>query len=587
MRKKMFLTLFCGLSIIFFISYCLIYIIFRSTLMNEIEQKQANLLAFNETIFTNYVDSFNMVPFQLINDEEFGKALNTDSPVYLKMFRAKVLIRKKFEKYLNQLLYSSSITCSFTFYLQKSIPLANYFDSQTLSDNSEMLTSQVYSTEAISQEEWYQRTMSVTWSPYFFLNEHTDELCYAKCIQNYYQQKPSKEGIGVIIIRIPVDSLFDKLSLESITPHSSIFLINEDDKILYQSGEPIENILTSDLTACGNERYSRTMKLASKKYIINTVSVNDDLFLTLLTPFSDIEAMARHSLRTYIWFSIFTYLIVILILYVISKKITAPVISFAHLMGKVEDSRTFDISRLSEFRDAELQVLCNSFLELIHRENTLIEQIYEENRAKRAAVLHALQAQINPHFLYNALDVVSWMALSRKNDDIADVISSIANLMHYSISHPDDTVSLRKELDNIQEFIRIYQLECPIEIQLNILVPDETILLQIQIPKFILQPLIENAILHNPDITSLLIEVHIKQSPEQLSITVIDNGSGADPEKLNAFLCYEETDLKVSNGFGIRNVNERIQLHYSNNSCLSYKKDLDGRLMAIITLFYP
>ena len=222
-------------------------------------------------------------------------------------------------------------------------------------------------------------------------------------------------------------------------------------------------------------------------------------------------------------------------------------------------------------------------MEEIHDPGKLMDQIIEENRQKRTAMLHALQAQINPHFLYNALDMVSWHALSKGEDSIADIVSSISNLMHYSISRPDSTASLSREIENIREFIRIYQMERPCDIQL---IPDFSPEQadQIPIPKFTLQPLVENSILHNANLDHLTIRIQIHRQPDCTEISVTDDGIGADPEQLNAFLRYENTSLTVSSGFGIRNVNERLQLHFGNNSHLSYQKDSDGHLTASLFL---
>ncbi len=190
-----------------------------------------------------------------------------------------------------------------------------------------------------------------------------------------------------------------------------------------------------------------------------------------------------------------------------------------------------------------------------------MENRIRDEQEKMNLEIKMLQAQINPHFLYNALDSVSWLALSKREDAIADIVSSISNLMHYSISQPDALAALGQELDNIREFIRIYQLERSSDITLSVSAPEE-LLSSVRIPKFTLQPLVENAVLHNPDLPSLEIVLDIRLSSGVFLITVTDDGCGADPEKLNAFLRYEETDLKVSSGFGIRNVNERLQLHY-------------------------
>ena len=107
---------------------------------------------------------------------------------------------------------------------------------------------------------------------------------------------------------------------------------------------------------------------------------------------------------------------------------------------------------------------------------------------------------------------------------------------------------------------------------------------QIPIPKFTLQPLVENSILHNTESENLTILIRIAKLSDSIEISVTDDGAGANPDQLNAFLHYEDTSLTVSSGFGIRNVNERLQLHFGNNSHLSYQKDSDGHLTASLFL---
>ncbi len=576
MRKKIFLILCGTLSVVFFVSYFLIYVIFRSVLYQEIEQQQTNLQAYNETIFTSYIDSFGMVPFQLVSDEEIGAVLNTDSDISLDMFRARELLRKKFSSYLSRQLFSFNLDCRFLLYLNDELPLAAHCDAYTLSEQVQSRTSNVYSSRKVDSEDWYLRTLKTNWSPYFFLNEETNELCYARCAWNYYLKSSIRHDIGVVVIAIPQEAFLEKLTLEVATPDSSVLLTNEYGDILYASGD-----VPAALLSANTPGLSSSQTLLQKQYLVSTTSVNNDLFLTFLTPHRTIEAMVRKALLPYLLFAAFTLSALIVILYLLSRQITAPVISLAALIGTIEDTRAFDTELLSSYQDVELKVLCQSFTDLIKRENELVDRIIRESHARRTAMLQALQAQINPHFLYNALDIVSWLALNKNEDSIADIVSSISNMMHYSISHPDALSTLQQELDNIREFIRIYRLERPSDIVLTISASDEH-LSRLQIPKFTLQPLVENAVLHNPDQTALTITVTVCVLPEGFRITVTDDGAGADPEKLNAFLHHEETDLKVSNGFGIRNVNERLQLHYGNDSCLSYEQTKKGQLAAIL-----
>jgi len=580
MRRKIFITLCSVLSAVFLISYLLIFFLFRSVLFQEIRQQQVNLQKYNETIFTSYIDSFSMVPFQLVNDEEIGELASTNNSSYLDMFRARELLRKKFNNYLNQQLFTSNLDCRILFYLNDTLPMDSYCDAYTLSEHVALRTCQVYSSRLVKDQEWYKRTEKITWSPYFFINKDTDELCYSKYVYNYAINS-SSEGIGTVVIAIPENTFLEKISAGSITPNSRFFLSNEYQELLYASSEVSDSLFLSALSKSSGQILRDST--SHERYLVSTSSVNQDLFLTFLTPLSDIEQIVITALFPYILFVLIAFFLLICVLYLLSRKITEPIISLADLISTIEDTRTFQTQRFSVYHDAELQVLCHSFTALIQRENLLLDQIIEENRQKRTAMLHALQAQINPHFLYNALDMVSWHALSKGEDSIADIVSSISNLMHYSISRPDSTASLSREIENIREFIRIYQMERPCDIQLILdFSPEQAD--QIPIPKFTLQPLVENSILHNANLDHLTIRIQIHRQPDCTEISVTDDGVGADPEQLNAFLRYENTSLTVSSGFGIRNVNERLQLHFGNNSHLSYQKDSDGHLTASLFL---
>ena len=195
-----------------------------------------------------------------------------------------------------------------------------------------------------------------------------------------------------------------------------------------------------------------------------------------------------------------------------------------------------------------------------------------------------MQAQINPHFMLNAMNAVNYMALEREQDDIAATVDSIANLMRYSITEPDSLVTVSTELDNIREYISVYVLRFRQEIRLELLpgLPAD----QVVIPKFTLQPLVENSMRHGITRQDAGITIFLRAYEEggELRVEVTDTGTGADAEKLNAYLDYQEVDLQVTHGFGIRNVNERLKLRYPGCGGLRYLNYEGKKLLARITL---
>ena len=195
--------------------------------------------------------------------------------------------------------------------------------------------------------------------------------------------------------------------------------------------------------------------------------------------------------------------------------------------------------------------------------NTLIRQVYQEKIAQKNAEVQALQAQINPHFLYNTLDSINWMLIDREEYDISDIILSLAGLMRYSIEDENAFVPLEKEIGYVLCYLKIQKNR--LEERLEYFVEAEENLTDAQVPKLILQPIVENAITHGiePRNRNGNIRITIKDLGDEMLISVEDNGIGMTPEQLK-HLKEEMPDIEKEGhtGIGIRNVDRRIRLHY-------------------------
>ena len=556
MRRKIFITLCSVLSAVFLTSYLFIFFLFRSVLFQEIRQQQINLQKYNETIFTSYIDSFSMVPFQLVNDEEIGELANTNNSSYLDMFRARELLRKKFNNYLNQQLFTSNLDCRILFYLNDTLPMDSYCDAYTLSEHVALRTCQVYSSRLVKDQEWYKRTGKITWSPYFFINKDTDELCYSKYVYNYAINS-SSEGIGTVVIAIPENAFLEKISAGSITPNSRFFLSNEYQELLYASSEVSDSLFLSALSKSSGQILRDST--SHERYLVSTSSMNQDLFLTFLTPLSDIEQIVITALFPYILFVLIAFFLLICVLYLLSRKITEPIISLADLISTIEDTRTFQTQRFSVYHDAELQVLCHSFTALIQRENLLMDQIIEENRQKRTAMLHALQAQINPHFLYNTLDSIAWMCERGKNADAVQMVHALARLFRISISRGHELIPIEKELQHAEAYLQIQKYRYKNQFTYHFTVDESC--LHCLCNKITLQPIIENAIVHGLDlmVDSGHIEITVKPDGDDILLIVADDGIGMEPEQVAALLQNEPSDRT---GIGVKNVNDRLRIYF-------------------------
>ena len=209
----------------------------------------------------------------------------------------------------------------------------------------------------------------------------------------------------------------------------------------------------------------------------------------------------------------------------------------------------------------EIGDLSSSFNYMLKALNEQIDKNYKQEIARQNAEMKALQAQINPHFLYNTLDSINWMLLERGEEDISKVVISLGKLMQYSIGKSSAIVRLKDEYMNIHNYLLLQKNR--IEDKLNYTLLSNPEFENYPIPKLILQPLVENSIIHGiiPCDHPGSIRVATDAVTNGLMITIEDNGIGMDEEELKHFLelCYTED---CNQNIGVQNVMKRLFLFY-------------------------
>lgn len=217
----------------------------------------------------------------------------------------------------------------------------------------------------------------------------------------------------------------------------------------------------------------------------------------------------------------------------------------------------------------EIMALSDSFGHMVLRIQELMERVRQEEISLRKTELNALQAQINPHFLYNTLDSIAWMCEEGRTKEAVEMVNALARLFRISISKGHELITIEKELQHAESYLKIQKFRYKNQFSYSFKVEENC--LSYLCNKITLQPLIENAINHGLDMSEhgeICIEVY--EEDGNIKMTVSDNGVGMTEEQCRAIW---ETDPQ--NGIGIKNVNDRIKIYFGDKYGLTISSELD------------
>ena len=254
----------------------------------------------------------------------------------------------------------------------------------------------------------------------------------------------------------------------------------------------------------------------------------------------------------------------------VSRRITGPIEA---LSQKAERFGANQFSSAPTKTDIiELQTLDTSFDQMAWRINTLMDKQRQDQQSLHRAELELLQAQINPHFLYNTLDSIAILAESQREEDVVNMVTSLSTFFRNSLSQGKDIISLRAELNQAKSYLEIQQIRYSDILTYSISVPEA--IQDCPVPKLILQPLIENALYHGIKNRRGrgLIEITGEETDSGLVLRVHDNGAGMTPEQLAQLQSGEY--VEHHSGLGLKNVHQRIRLYCGEPYGLSFASEV-------------
>ncbi len=447
----------------------------------------------------------------------------------------------------------------------------------------------------ISQESWFAETLAQPENLHFS-TPHVQYLFDGS--ENQYKWVISVSRAveitdgpfttqGVLLIDIRYSSLDQIVGEVSLGDQGYLYLMDRNGEIICH---PKAQLINAGLVEEDNEKVaglregSYREKFAGEERITTVKSIGYTGWKAVGV--NPVGGMNLNILKT----RIFVVFIVLLFLFVltlinayISSRITNPIKELEKSVSLLE-SGDLD-APVYIGGSAEIRSLGRSIQGMAMRIKGLMNDIVTEHESKRKSEFDTLQSQINPHFLYNTLDIIVWMIENEKKTDAVRVVTALARFFRISLSRGKSIITVKDELEHVRNYLMIQQMRFKNKFTYEIDADEDT--LELASLKLMLQPMVENAIYHGMEFMDGdgVVQIRAWREAEDLYLRVRDNGLGMTEEQVeNLFRDSGHVPSKRGSGIGVRNVNERIQLYFGEGYGLRIESEPDEGTDVIIHL---
>ncbi|NLG87782.1 MAG: sensor histidine kinase [Clostridiaceae bacterium] len=434
----------------------------------------------------------------------------------------------------------------------------------------------------VSEQKWFQDSLNNI-GEYNFISPHVQRLfvgmrpwVVSLCRGTKVQGSPETWVVMVDMNFSVMEQLCKKVSLGK---RGYIYVIDQYGDIVYHPQQQLiyVGLKHEDIKfALEKEDGSYYYDLMGERRIITINTVNYTNWKIIGISYLDEIVENRKSLSTLVIFiSIFSLLFVIAASLFVSAKISEPIKKLEREMKKVE-SGNFDIDiDIDDQGEDEVKSLSRAFNMMVKRIRNLMEQIISEQEAKRKSELKALQAQINPHFLYNTLDSIVWMNENKDYAGVTTMVAALSQFFRISISRGKELIPVSDELEHIKSYLTIQKIRYKNKFTFSI--DAQTEALEYKTLKLILQPIVENAIYHGVEqlYDEGIINIKVSVEGKTVLFQVTDNGYGIKPDILKNILNRKEDGKAGQGGVGLKNVDERIKLFFGEQYGIEIFSTLD------------
>lgn len=383
----------------------------------------------------------------------------------------------------------------------------------------------------------------------------------------YHSLFQVKGRVSQAIVRLELDETFAKQLLENHATHGEIvFFLNDNDEIIFcnqaELSESREELMDALSRTEEHRDGYKTIDLSGRSYLlVGAESNSSGIRLLSLTPLSYIDSQIGQLQKSVLVSGLLVWLLTVILIYMLLRLLTIPLRMLSAQMQKTGEGDFH--ARIDAEGSIEIRKLSESFNSMVSHIDQLIKRTYVAELNEKDARLAALEAQLNPHFLYNTLQAVSTEALINDQPQIHRMITSLASNLRYTIKS-DTLVPLKREMDYVNDYIFLQKIRMDDALEFHSDIDPATV--DCLIPKISIQTLVENSIIHGKSgkTDALIVTVSSHLNDNTVTIKVRDNGRGIAPQQLEKL--YADFDLQKNTGknggIGLANLHSRIGILY-------------------------
>ncbi len=453
-------------------------------------------------------------------------------------------------------------------------------------DNYISLGLQKYSRDPLSFDVWHQYAIANPNKLIFISNpigrnlvndQNYDTSQTISAIKALTEEDGST--VGILLFDFSLQELENRITPVMLGSEGFFYVVDQRGDIIYAPlNKIVHRIENRDILFGQQDKVIVEINNRLYQVMANPIETNNWSIIGVFEYDDITEVFSKLTITTIIIF-VLTLIFAFILSKIFDRILVNPITNLQSLMKQAEGgnlSVTFE-----KGNDDEIGKLGNSFNKMISEIKKLLNIVEQKESQKRKAELQVLQEQIKPHFLYNTLDTISWMAIEANEHEIYKMVNALSEFFRISLNEGREFITLEQELNHIKNYLVIQCMRYEKTFQYDFDVDEK--LLNTSIIKLILQPLIENAIYHGIKEKGEFGEIHIKafQSGDDIEIHVRDNGKGITEEKFQKLSrMFESSPLVV--GYGLSNVNQRLKYHFGDSYHLRIVPNEDGGVTAIV-----